>query len=150
MESLPDPRLDKETQYLKGEYFRDQTLAEYISKAKHAQQPLGVVLVEVPRHYVEGGSKAKTLATLKDIIDKMQIQKDGKRVAFDVKARDDSKYFMIVRIAGLEDCKIIDEVLRHQFSEAGYNLKVTAKSFDPSAGEITPAQILKSLEQALG
>jgi hypothetical protein len=150
MTELPDPRLDQATKYLRGEYFRDQTLDEYISKARHAKMPLGVVLLEIPKSYLAGDSREKTLAELKDLIDNLQIQKDGKRIAFDVKAREDRKYFMVIRVAGLDDCKAVDEVLRHQLQEAGYaNARVTAQSFDPANSNIKKEDILTSLEQAL-
>ena len=147
---LLDPLRDQKTGYYTGRYFRESQIAHYLKKAETAERPVGIILVEVPEAHPAGSSHPNSAEGIKDVIDSLTV---GGQPAFDAKASDNNRYYMIIRIADKETCRTVCAGLRQSLERAGYGgSRVAAKSFSPTRGlsvPLQPSDVLKSLEDAL-
>jgi len=150
----PDPATDKVTQYHTGECFKNENLPLYISKAIRASKPFGTLLVDFSAPYARASkSEQETLAvSIKEIIDAAVIHSlstDNQKVSFDVKAREEDRFYLLMRVADEMDCaKMRDHLYSGLTLKNIENVKLASKSFPPVAA-ITPESVLSDLEKLL-
>lgn len=147
-----DPSTDKLTQYHSGECFRNEKLPLYISKAARAQKPFGIALVDVVNYYAAAREveRNQIVTDIRGLIDTLAIPGDQGSLAPDVKAREESKFYLLIRFADDIDCRHVLHTLYNALMLGGYSgAKIAAKSFDPAKSHTTAAEVLSDLESLL-
>ena len=148
-----DPSTDKLTQYHSGECFRNEKLPLYISKAARAQKPFGTVMIELGRYYTDAvtdDERAQIVTDIRHLIDTLTIPGNEGILTPDVKAREENRFYLLMRFADEIECRHILHALYDSLIVSGYSgAKIAAKSFDPATSHTDAAQVLGDLESLL-
>jgi hypothetical protein len=147
-----DPSTDKLTHYHSGECFRNEKLPLYISKAARAQKPFGIAAIDVKAYYdpAQDAERAQIVTDIRHLIENACIPYRAGPIMPDVKVRDESRFYLMLRVADDIECSHLVQALYNACMLGGYPCaKLAAKSFDPATSHVTASQVLCDLESML-